>query len=81
MMLALMHCEILILFTVMQVSIKVNPFNYLGKTFSDFSVIFCGIFVILYMSFFLYIEQLCFFVQPFHQLNMCVCVYLWWPSR
>ena len=28
------------LFTVMQVSIRVNPFNYLGKAFIDLSVIF-----------------------------------------
>ena len=28
------------LFTLMQVSIRVNPFNYLGKAFIDLSVIF-----------------------------------------
>ena len=32
--------KFLFLFTVMQVSMRVNPFNYLGKAFSDLSVIF-----------------------------------------
>ena len=20
-------------------------------------------------------------ITPFHELNMCVCIYLWWPSH
>ena len=38
-MFALMRCDIFLV-TVMQVSIRVNPFNYLGKAFIDLSVIF-----------------------------------------
>ena len=32
-------CAVTFLVTVMQVSIRVNPFNYLGKAFIDLSVI------------------------------------------
>ena len=37
----------------------------------------------IFFIFFIYI----FFIHrtigitPFHELNMCVCIYLWWPSH
>ena len=52
--------------------------NKLISVIYGYSIVLMCIFVLLHISSFIHRAIA---IQPFHESNMCVCVYLWWPSR